>query len=334
MRSARLLLLFLLIGCVISILAWYLLPERKSDKRDASTSSPPVTGPVPVALNRGAEVVEGFRGDVHPLLRGQTRLEVAAQWTKIGEGRDKLHRSVNPVVYGWFTELQPAQQQRTYTEQDFSAFLPQTVGDVGQLCALDKDKIVTFLKQFHPRPRPHLVAPGRRAGPDGAFAILRAVSESYLDIAFRIHAEFYLTPDDGPGRRIDAWYTPAYFSGRLLVNTQSGTVDYFRLALPTEKTLNVHLTVDASRMSYTRQAHDIVRVEHMELTGGDAALADNISWQSALPIAEAERRLARVFYKALEIDWLPFDQVLAQARSRQRPIFALVSWGATDDQSC
>ena len=50
--------------------------------------------------------------------------------------------------------------------------------------------------------------------------------------------------------------------------------------------------------------------------------------------AEADRRLAKVFYKALEIDWVPFDQVLAQARSRRRPIFALVSWGSIDDQSC
>ena len=50
--------------------------------------------------------------------------------------------------------------------------------------------------------------------------------------------------------------------------------------------------------------------------------------------AEANRRLARVFYKFEEIDWVPLDQVLTEARTKKQPIFAIVSWGATDDQSC
>jgi hypothetical protein len=181
----------------------------------------------------------------------------------------------------------------------------------------------------------HQIASGRRAGPDGAFAILRAISPSYLDILFRIHAEFYLTPDHADsGWRVDAWYTPAYFLGRVLVNKQTGTVDYFRLGLATDKSLNVHLTVDASPMGFKKQSHDIVRVDRMELTGGSSGLLEKISWQSALNPAQAEGRLAKVFYKFLEIHWVPFDQVLAQAASRKRPIFAIVSWGATDDQSC
>jgi hypothetical protein len=291
-------------------------------------------GLIPVALNRGPEVLDGFRGDVHPLLHGPTRLEVTADWTPIGKGRDHLERTLNPLVYSWFTELQPAQPRQTYTAKDFSAFLPVTVGDVGQLWALDADKVAKFLRQFHPCPSMHLVALGRRAGPDGAFGILRAVSPSYLDIVFRIHAEFYLTPQSGPPVPIDAWYTPAYFSGRVLVNKETGTVDYFRLGLATDKALNVHLTVDARRMGYGGNAHDIVRVERMELTGGDSGLTESLRWEGALTSAEAGRRLAKVFYKAQEINWVPFDQVFAKARRQNRPIFAIVSWGATDDQSC
>ena len=101
-----------------------------------------------------------------------------------------------------------------------------------------------------------------------------------------------------------------------------------------DKALNVHLTVDVSATGDDRQAHDVVRVEHMELTGGDGALVENIPWTRALTPAEAHSRLAKVFYKSLEIDWVPFDQVLTLARSRDRPIFAVVSWGAFDDQSC
>jgi hypothetical protein len=337
--------MILALGCVIALLAWHLLPERKSgngksrlthsEASDSNSVSPSASPrkPEPVALNRGPEVLDGFRGDVHPLFHGHTQLQVTAQWTKVGEGRDKLH-TIHSSLYAWFTQLQPAQPQQRYTERDFSSFLPASVGDVGQLWSLDLDKMAEILKQFHPHPLMHLVASGRRAGPDGAFAILRAVSPSYLDIVFRIHAELYLTPSDGPYKDVDAWYSPAYFSGRVLVNKNTGTVDHFRLALPNDKILNVHLTVDAGRRGYTSAVHDIVRVERMELIGGDAELANRISWQKALSPDEANARLAKVFYKWLEIDWTPFDQVLTQARSRNRPIFALVSWGATDDQSC
>ena len=111
-------------------------------------------------------------------------------------------------------------------------------------------------------------------------------------------------------------------------------MDHFGLQLANDNALNVHLTVDVSATGDNKQAHDIVRVEHMELTGGDGALVENIPWTSALTPAEALNRLAKVFYKSLQIDWVPFDQVLARARSQDRPIFAIVSWGAFDDQSC
>ncbi len=292
--------------------------------------------PVPVAANRGPEVLDGFRGEVHPLLSGATRLEVTAHWTPVGTGRDELHRAVQPIVYSWFKELSPTRVRQIYTERDFSAFLPEKVGEVGQMWALDLDKMAGILKQFHPRPSMHLVASGRRAGPDGAFALLRAESPSHLDIVFRLHAEFYLTPDDYPAYAplTRAWYTPAYFSGRVLVNRQTGTVDHFRLALATEKALNVHLTVDYEDLSVYKQARDVVRVERMELVGGDGGLADQTAWTKELAASEAAQRLAKVFYKFLDIDWTPLEQALARARSESKPIFAVVSWGAFEDQSC
>jgi hypothetical protein len=314
--------------------------DSKTDDRDSpagpSATFDPQTGPkpVPVAINRGPEVRDGFRGDAHPVLFGHTQLEVKAEWTPIGKGRDQLDAHLDKRVYAWFTDLSPAQPRRTYTEHDFSAFLPSNVGEVGQTWAIDPEKVLVFLKQFHPRPSLHLVAPGRRAGPDGAFAILRAMSPSHLDIVFRIHAEFYVTPDEERASYspISAWYTPAYFTGRVLVNRQKGTIDHFRLALANDRALNVHLTVD--RASTSTQPHDIVRVDRMELMGGDGILIDKIPWTIALPLADAQGKLAKVFYKSLEIDWVPVDQALARARNLGRPIFALVSWGATDDQSC
>jgi hypothetical protein len=206
---------------------------------------------------------------------------------------------------------------------------------VGEVWEIDADKMAEILKQFHPHPSMHLIATGRRAGPDGAFGLLRAISDSYVDIAFRIHAEFFLTPGEGtPGTApINAWYSPAYFEGNMLVNKKNGTVDYFRLALANEKALNVHLTVQAIG-AFAKEAHDIVRVERMDLVGGRMPGSGETRWAREMTLAAASAKLAKIFYKSLEINFVPCDQALALARSQGRPIFAIVSWGSFDDQSC
>lgn len=338
MRLIRVPLVILGIG-IAAYAVWILSepPNPIRDQRRGADFSAPRLRPIPVVLNHGSEVPSGFRGDVHPLLRGQTRLELNAYWAPIGEGsaRAVLENPIHKLVYSWFQELRPAQARQTYTEREFSAFLPEVVEGVGQLWALDAARVAAFLKQFHPRPSMNLIAPGRRAGPDGAFAILRAASLSHLDVIFRVHAEFDVAPDGYAPMGIGAYYTPAYFSGRMVVNKQTGKVDHFRLALATDKSLNVHLTVavpDLDLEGYRQAPHDIVRVERMELTSG--AFADDVAWDKELPPAEAQARLARVFYKFQEIDWVPIDQVQAEALRRNRPIFAVVLWGMIDDQSC
>lgn len=320
----------------IDPMRWWRRTGPLDDSHPDSQASVPQADPVPVALNRGPEVENGFRGDVHPLLAGSTRLEVSAHWTPVGKGRDELHRHVHPDIYSWFANLRPARQRHTYSARDFSAFLPETIGDVGQLWAIDADKMASILKQFHPQASMKLVAAGRRAGPNGAFAVLRAVSPTHLDIAFRVHAEFFANPEDLPPFQatVRVWYTPAYFSGRLLVNRQAGAVECFRLAVPTDKALNVHLTVEIDDGGDYRLPRDIVRVERMELIGGASAMLDKLPWTHALSLAEAERRLERIFYKFREIDWAPFAQAQERARRESRPIFAVVSWGAFEDQSC
>ena len=287
--------------------------------RSSTLDSRIAAGPIPVALNRGPDVLEGFRGDIHPLLFGKTQLEVTANWTPIGKGRDGLDRSVVPLVYSWFTDLRPAEPRRIYSAGDCSAFLPAKMGEVGPVWELDPDKIVEILKQFHPHPSMHLIATGRRAGPNGAFGLLRAVSDSYMDIAFRIHAEFFLTPGEGtPGTApINAWYSPAYFEGNMLVNQKNGTVDYFRLALANEKALNVHLTVQAIG-AFAKEAHDIVRVERMDLVGGSMPAQGVIRSAKEITPASASAKLAKIFYKSLEIDFVPCDQALATLSSYQR----------------
>jgi hypothetical protein len=309
--------------------------------RSANTNSEDIPA---VEANRSPEVRRGFPGEVHPLLHGQTRLQVAARWSAFGKRLQKapvdadFFESVAEVLY---REAKPARGTQRYTEQDFSGFLPERVEAVGQIWELDGKRVIAFLRQFHAGASLHLAAPGRRAGPDGAFGILRAISPSYLDIVCRIHAEFNVTPKANPTRLarsgakpdapVTAWYTPAFFSGRMIVNRNTGTVDYFHLGIPTDKSLNTHLTVSGLPDS---ELHFIVRVEQMELTGGDGKLVDAVHEPGAIDLARAQDQLASQFYKFKDIDWVPLDKALATARQYNKPILAMITWGSLDDQSC
>src|SRR5262249_33914304 len=158
-------------------------------------------------------------------------------------------------------------------------------------------KVVKFLKQFHPHVSLHQASPGRLPGPEGAFGILRAVSPTHLDIAFRLHAEFFVTPQTKSASPIvPAWYTPSYLAGNMLVNKEKGTVEYFRLALPTDKALNVYLSLIIDTNGEGMLAPEVVPVERMELVGGNDKLTEKIAWTTTLPVEEARRRLTKLFY--------------------------------------
>ena len=316
--------------------------------RSAHTPNPPHPvarvpdyRPVPVPTNRGEDVEDGFRGEVHPLLHGQARLEVVAHWTGVGTGRDQLDQTVPANVYRLFSEFKPAISRRVYTERDLSVFLPESVNAVGQTWEIRADDVAGILGQFHPQPSMHLIALGRRAGPDGAFALLRAMSTTHLEVLFRIHAEFDLAQN--------VWLTPACFWGRMLVDREAGTVEHFRLWVPTDNPLNMHLTVAESMppggseptvfreirrgdMVITRR--DIVRVEQMELASADPEFAESIVWTESLEMEIAERKLKKAFYTFASIDWVPWQRAAAIAAEEKRPILAIVLWGALDDQSC
>jgi hypothetical protein len=290
---------------------------------------------VPVANNRGRAVLDGFQGEVHPVLQRSSNLEVTAtlNFDRNQSGDITFLHSWPFEVNDLFLSLNLSILTKAYTERDFSRFLPEKeLGAVGQMWALDPEKVAEFLKQFHPNPSMRLVARGRRAGPDGAFAILRAVSPSHLDILFRVHAEFDVVPDHEKWKSLvsEAWFSPAYLLGRLVINREAGTVEYFRLGIPTDTRLNVHITAANER----EEGHGWMHVDSMELTGGNADNLGKMRWVDQIETTDANERLAKVFYKFKEIDWVAFDRVGELAREKKKPIFIVAAMGTLDDQTC
>ncbi|KAL8220631.1 UNVERIFIED_CONTAM: hypothetical protein K2H54_050934 [Gekko kuhli] len=83
-----------------------------------------------------------------------------------------------------------------------------------------------LLSMFHPRPFVKT-----RFAPQGAVACIQAVAEFYYKIAFRIHAEFQLNePPDFP-----FWFSPAQFTGYIILSKDSSHVREFKLAVPNNR---------------------------------------------------------------------------------------------------
>jgi len=79
---------------------------------------------------------------------------------------------------------------------------------------------------------------------------------------------------------------------------------------------------------------DMVFVPRMELVGANADDQCEIVWDTAITEAEARRALELKFYKFAEIEWRPIEEAVKLAKESDRPLHAILVWGALDDESC
>ena len=259
------------------------------------------------------------------VLNSSTSLQVHAHWDPIADSTFRMHKALPEHVE--LFDLAPNQPVKEYRTDAFSAFLPSSTVTVGDVWELDANSVVSFLHQFHPGATADL-----GYGEEGAFACLRACSSDYAEIAFRIHAEFTLKSaayqewqEENDERESKARFIPSQFAGKILVNLKSGTVRAFSLALPARNS-NVDLNAYGGA--------DMVYVPRMELLATDETDQDEIAWDAAITTEEALRMLALKFYKFAEIDWLPIDEAVVQAKATNHPIHAILVWGCLDDESC
>ena len=259
------------------------------------------------------------------VLNSSASLQVHAHWEPIADSTFRMHKALPEHVE--LFDLAPNQPVKEYRTDAFSAFLPPSTVGVGDVWELDANSVVSFLHQFHPGATADL-----GYGEEGAFACLRACSSDYAEIAFRIHAEFTLKSaayqewqEENDERESEARFIPSQFAGKILVNLKSGTVRAFSLALPARNS-NVDLNAYGGA--------DMVYVPRMELLATDETDPNEIAWDAAITTEEAHRMLALKFYKFAEIDWLPIDEAVVQAKATHRPIHAILVWGCLDDESC
>ena len=258
-------------------------------------------------------------------LNSSAHLQVHAHWDPIADSTFGMHKE-SPIHIELF-DLSANQPVKEYRTDAFSVFFPLSTVTVGDVWALDAHSVVSFLYQFNRGAKANL-----GYGEEGAFACLRACSSDYAEVAFRIHAEFTLGSDayqkwqeENDERESEARFIPSQFAGKVLVNLKSGTVRSFSLALPARNT-NVDLNAFGGA--------DMVFVPRMELLAADETDCNQIAWDAAITMEEAYRALELKFYKCAEINWLPIDEAVTQAKATHRPIHAIHVWGCLDDESC
>jgi len=301
----------------------------------------------PVSCNRSLTIPEGFRGEVHPALAEGSTLEVHARWdpklkekfqaamtTGLVDTSEVPEYTIPPTLVKLVTEIDPARESVAYTAADFSTLLPEEIGEPGQMWSIDPDRAARFAAQFHPATSTtfdlYAQPYGRRPGPPGAFGVVRAVSDTHVDIAFRLHVEYVL-------REGVAIYTPACFLGKMLVNRRDRSVESFEAWVPTERAVNVNLTLF---FPHPHNPEDMMsnivfeKVEVMDLRGGDLELADRLAWDEQITETEAFDELRSAFYKFMDIEWVPMEEALAVAKERNKPLMAVVLTSPLDDQSC
>ena len=262
---------------------------------------------------------------LYDVLNSSANVQVHAHWEPIADSTFRMHKMFPEHIE--LFDLSPKQPVKEYQTDAFSVFLPPSTVGVGDIWELDANSIVSFLHQFHSGATADL-----GYGEEGAFACLRACSSDYAEIAFRFHAEFTLKSAayqewqaENDERESEARFIPSQFAGKVLVNLKNESVRAFLLALPARNT-NVDLNAYGGA--------DMVFVPRMELLATDKTDQGEIAWDTAITMEEARRALELKFYKFAEIDWLPVDEAVAQAKATNRPIHAILVWGCLDDESC
>lgn len=249
----------------------------------------------------------------------EASVELHAEWGEIQSMVYKMHEKSTLLQ-----DLEPAEPVVTHAGSVLTGFLPITPVSVGDSWKVDERTAVAILAQFHNSATTTL---HHGVGNDGAWATLVGISDSHAEILVRIHAEYKL----GSVNEMDAWYTPAQFEGRLIIERQSGMVDAFALELP-KTSPNVDVNIPFEHDGKWYHAADIGTVDVMRLS--TEAPLGAIEFNTRIGIDDARDILAERFYPCAAVDWVTPEEALEIAERTGKPIHVVSLFGALEDESC
>ncbi|XP_062615811.1 selenoprotein N-like [Saccostrea cucullata] len=180
-----------------------------------------------------------------------------------------------------------------------------------------------LLQNFHDKPFLQT-----RFEPRGGYSALRAINGDIADIYFRFHAEFQL--NEKP--LLPFWFTPAYFTGNIILDTRTKETHHFHLYVPNTNELNVDLEWYGSNRPNDNLMVDIGFLPVMELKS--IPRSEELQWLREKSIKEIQSDLEKAFFPFKQVDYLPFEEAIKVAQAESKLIHHIVLWGSLDDQSC
>ena len=228
------------------------------------------------------------------------------------------------VKWDALANLSVVEPEKLYPTSIFSDFLTQDPIAIGDVWEVKQDGVLELLKQLHPKPN---VDMHLNAGDScGLWACLRAFNDEYVDIMFRIHAEFKLT---------DGWFTPSQFKGNLVIDRNNGRIVSFKMFVP-KGVLNFDVNWYTTLEGYSKPLWytDIGFCPQMELRVGIDEVPNSIEFTKSISQEDAANKLIRCFYKSQQINWVSLEEALKIAPTQQKPIHAISIDGPLADESC
>ncbi len=224
------------------------------------------------------------------------------------------------IAWDALVNLRVAKPEKDYLTSVFQSFLPTESVSVGE-CWEIEEGVLELLKQLHPNPRLDLDT--NNGDSFGLWACLRAYSDRFADIVFRIHAEFKLE---------DGWFTPSQFKGNLIIDQIEQRIAFFKMYVP-EGTVNFDVNWDEDKnVDYT--ITDAGFCSQMELQAGIENVTQNIDFTEAITQEEAERALSLCFYKSEQINWTSPYQAVEMAEEQVKLIHIISIDGPLANEAC
>jgi hypothetical protein len=236
------------------------------------------------------------------------------------------------VEFEWneLENLRVAVPEKAYSASVFRAFLPDEAVPVGNPWQIEEAGALELLRQLHPNPNLDM----RGYGDPGLWACLRAYTDEFADILFRVHAEFKLG---------DGWFTPSQFTGRFVINRSEETVSFFQMRL-LEGPVNFQVSWqdEKNRDEDSNWIADTGFCAQMELRAGTEGILRDITTRlegtmgdsNAITHERAERALNCRFYESEQIEWVSMKAAVELAQAQQKPIHVISIDGPLADETC
>lgn len=194
-----------------------------------------------------------------------------------------------------------------------AGLLPKEGVELGQAWTIEPSVVEGLLSLLHSNVHADLNIDGA-----GSVAVLRAVSEDFFEVDFRLHAQFLY------GEYI--WVTPAQFDGVAIVERENKRIRFLKVEVPTEHYRNIAFEIHGgdwrTGLGFSPQ---------LGMEGGEST---NIDWSQELTLEDVRSKLSEQLLSFTRTEWLPLSEALRKGEDLGRPILAIVLEGALTDQSC